>query len=75
MLRLLLITSLIILCSCQNAGKQSSRSSTKKTQTAPAGNPMLKDYVKIPLDKAKLASKINDKHNRKIEEQVKELDQ
>ncbi len=69
MIRLIIVLTLVTLCSCKNT------TDSKATQSAPHGNPALKDYVKIPLDRAKLAGKINDKHNQKVADQIKELDQ
>lgn len=68
MLRLLAIALIILCCSCQDAADRD------KTKSAPPGNPILKDYVKVPLDKANLADKMNDRHNRQLDKQFKDLE-
>lgn len=63
-MKILLLTIILLVTACNNSNSD---------EAPPPGNPILKDYVKTPLDKANLADKMNDKHNKILHENLEDF--
>jgi len=66
---IIIIISTLAFCltACDNLGDADPKTKRK-------GSKILSDYVKKPLDKAEAVNKINDAHNKRLEDSIKELD-